>query len=650
MSLGVFFGLLNLKKNLFHSCLSVLFVSGAYSLRNNTRITYKMPSSGLSPMDPNSFSRPDLAVVTNIFMALDINFTRRVISGNTDLTVQKVDQKVEEVILDIKDLNIEAIYETQSNIKLDYKISETGPFGSKLTVALPDKNLENYIISVRYETSPNASGLQWLNPEHTAGKKFPFVFSQFQAIHARSVIPCQDTPSVKTKYTAVISVPKDLTVVMSAINKHKKPLLERTMYAFEQNIPVQSYLIALAAGELESREIGPRSKVWAEKQIVDAAAFEFSDTERQLKTAEDICGPYVWGIYDLLVLPPSFPFGGMENPCLTFVTPTLLAGDRSLANVVAHEIAHSWTGNLVTNANFEHFWLNEGFTMFIERKVLGRLQGVKYEDFHAYEGYLELQETVNRMGEKDPLTKLVLNLEGVHPDDSFSLIPYEKGYIFLRYLQSLVGITAFESFLKTYFETYKYKSIKTSDFQEYFKNHFKSNTAITKIDWDTWLYGTGMPPIIPDYDQTLRNTCQDYIKQFISWNGQDSFPISSQDIAALIPDQKIHFLRLILKEEPQSLEKLRGLETAFDLANVKNSEMKFLWFRICIKGRWEEKIEGILSWLNGVGRMKYTRPLYRDLYNWEASKTTAINNFEKYRSYMMHVSEYTIAKDLHLLK
>ncbi|KRT78998.1 Peptidase [Oryctes borbonicus] len=228
---------------------------------------------------------------------------------------------------------------------------------------------------------------------------------------------------------------------MSAIGSeaNSKAHSKERIFSFAQDIPIPSYLIAIAVGALESRDIGPRSKVWSEKEFIEAAAYEFANTEHQLKTAEEICGPYLWGRYDLLVLPPSFPFGGMENPCLTFVTPTLLAGDRSLANVVAHEIAHSWTGNLVTNANFEHFWLNEGFTVLIERKIVGRLENAQLQDFEAYDGLQELKDTIKRMGSENPLTKLVVDLKGIHPDDAFSTVPYEKGQLFLRYLEKTVG-------------------------------------------------------------------------------------------------------------------------------------------------------------------------------------------------------------------
>lgn len=436
---------------------------------------------------------------------------------------------------------------------------------------------------------------------------------------------------------------------MSAICNGTKTLHSGKLSHFVQDVPVPSYLIALAVGALESKQIGPRSHVWAEKEIIEECAYEFADTEQQLKTAEDICGPYVWGKYDLLVLPPSFPFGGMENPCLTFVTPTLLAGDRSLANVVAHEIAHSWTGNLITNRNFEHFWLNEGFTVFVERKIKGRLESSQSQDFDAYTHVSELNETIQRLGETNPLTQLVVDLKGVHPDDAFSTVPYEKGQTFLRYLETVVGgPDKFVPFLRDYFENFKFKSIETKDFQDYFLKYFDDNSDIESIDWQTWLYSPGMPPVIPDYDKTFATICDGLVDKFLTWDGSGDLPITENDRKDLTTNQIIYFLQKILEAEAQSIEKLKALSDLFGFDEVKNSEIKYRWLRICLKARWEEKVDVVLTWINVVGRMKFVRPLYRDLYEWRKTRAKTIENYLLNKYNMMHVSAYTLAKDLHL--
>lgn len=436
---------------------------------------------------------------------------------------------------------------------------------------------------------------------------------------------------------------------MSAICNGTKKLHAGKLSHFVQEVPVPSYLIAIAVGVLESRELGPRSHVWAEKDIIEQCTYEFADTEKQLKTAEEICGPYVWGKYDLLVLPPSFPYGGMENPCLTFVTPTLLAGDRSLANVVAHEIAHSWTGNLITNKNFEHFWLNEGFTVFVERKIKGRLESNQSQDFDAYTSISDLNETIKTLGKDNPLTQLVVDLKGVHPDDAFSTVPYEKGQTFLRYLESVVGgPDVFEPFLREYFDTFKFKSIETKDFQEFFVQYFKNNSDIESIDWQTWLYSPGMPPIIPDYDKTFATICDSLVDKFLSWDCTGDDPITEDDRKDLTTNQIIYFLQRIFDGEAQSVDKLRALNDVFNFNAVKNSEIKFRWLRICLKARWEDKVPVVLTWINVIGRMKFVRPLYRDLYEWEEMRPKAIENFSVNKQNMMHVSSYTVAKDLHV--
>ncbi|KAK9732373.1 Peptidase M1 N-terminal domain [Popillia japonica] len=613
-----------------------------------------MAPRGLSPNDPSSYSRPDQIILTNIFLALDANFERKIFSGNVDLSVKKINEDVKELILDSKDLNIDSIYEKETGRKLNFTISSPiEEFGSKVSVELPPDAPTEFVITIQYETSPNASGLQWLRPEQTAGKQHPYVFSQFQAIAARSFLPCQDTPFVKTKYQAVISVPDGLTAVMSAICDSSRSLGGRgnrkQLFHFVQDIPIPAYLIAIAIGALESRDIGPRSKVWSEKEVVDDAAYEFANTEHQLRIAEEICGPYVWGRYDLLVLPPSFPFGGMENPCLTFVTPTVLAGDRSLANVVAHEISHSWTGNLVTNANFEHFWLNEGFTMLIERKIIGRLENEHLQDFEAYDGLQELKDTIKRLGEDNPLTQLVVNLTATHPDDAFSIVPYEKGQLFLRYLERIVGGPEhFEPFLRKYFDTFKYKSITTDTFRNFYESNFAHIDAIKEIDWQTWLYSPGFPPEIPEFDMSYVKVCTDFSKRFIEWDGVSPIPFTDDDVKSLRTEQLIHLLQKIIAEEPQSIEKLRQFEDKFGLKSVKNAEIKYRWLRIGLQSHWEDKIGETLDWLVHVGRMKYARPLYRALYDWEVSRQRAIDSYTKNKDNMMHVLAYTLSKDLKL--
>jgi leukotriene-A4 hydrolase len=609
-----------------------------------------MVLQSLSPKDPSSYSKPEDVAVTNIALNLTVDFDRKVLHGHVELDVKINNKNATEVILDAKHLNISKILDNETKKDLQYHLSENiEEFGSKLSIELPNREVDNFTLSIFYETGSSASGIQWLTPNQTAGKVHPYLFSQFQAIHARSVIPCQDTPAVKTKYTATICTPSELTVLMSAIPKSTEVVGHQKYSHFIQDVPIPSYLIAIAVGALDSRKIGPRSHVWAEKEIIEECAYEFADTERQLITAEEICGPYVWGIYDLLVLPPSFAYGGMENPCLTFVTPTLLAGDRSLANVVAHEIAHSWTGNLITNRNFEHFWLNEGFTVFVERKIKGRLSSPLHQDFDAYGRLNELNETVKLFGEDNPLTRLVHDLKGVHPDDAFSVVPYEKGQTFLRHLEEVVGgPDQFEPFLRKYFDTFKFKSIDSDDFKSFFLEHFADNAAIKSVDWNAWLYCPGMPPKIPKYNISLAENCTKIMNQFCCWDEKVTCPIENTHVKNLTADEIIYFLQQILEQKPLTANKLEHLDKLFQFSKVRNAEIKFRWLRIGLKAHWKNSVEPTLKWINEVGRMKYVRPLYRDLYAWEDVRQKAIENFQINKKYMMHVVSYTVSKDLHL--
>jgi leukotriene-A4 hydrolase len=400
-------------------------------------------------------------------------------------------------------------------------------FGSALHIKVGGdaglKQGDEIIVRVEYETSPSdALAIQWLNASQTAGKKHPYLFTQCQAIHARTMVPCQDTPSVKTPYLATVTVDSALTALMSAVptgettsadGKHKT-------FSFKQAVPIPSYLIALAVGALVSRDIGPRSKVWSEAEMVDAGAFEFAETEKFISIAENLVGPYVWGRYDVLLLPPSFPYGGMENPCLTFVTPTLLAGDRSNADVVAHEISHSWTGNLVSNLTWEHFWLNEGFTMFLERKILAAIHGDKYFDFDSILGWKHLQDDIDHFGATNPLTNLMPKLENIDPDDAFSSVPYEKGFTLLVYLQQLVGgAKLFDPFFRAWIEANHYKCVTSFDFKAFFHTYFAGKVdeaTLNKVDWDAWFNTPGMPIVKPDYDTSLADASNQLAARWVA--------------------------------------------------------------------------------------------------------------------------------------
>ncbi|XP_033208191.1 leukotriene A-4 hydrolase-like isoform X3 [Belonocnema kinseyi] len=443
---------------------------------------FQNPKMVLSPNDPSSFSRPELVAVVHTHLQLSINFEKKILEGRVILDAVRKNNSADVMILDVKDLTLINVTNGEDDSKLEYTVGETVSFGSKLSIKLPnvsesDDGKTRYKIKIQYQTSSKATALMWLEAKQTSGGKHPYLFSQSEAIHARTMLPCQDTPGLKSTYSAEITAPKWATVLMSGLHNGTRDVDQISKISkFYQPVPIASYLIAIAVGSLVSKRVGPRSSVWAEEELIEQSAYEFAETETMLQTAEEICGPYIWGIYDLLVLPPSFAYGGMENPCLTFVTPTLLAGDRSAVSVIAHEIAHSWSGNLVTNANFEHFWLNEGFTFFIQFKIDGRMFGEKVRQFDALIGLSELNHSIST-SETPERFKLIVNLDGINPDDAD--VPYMKGHALLYYLEELLGgPKEFEAFLKSYFNLFKCKSVLTSDWKGYLYKYFSNKTEV----------------------------------------------------------------------------------------------------------------------------------------------------------------------------
>lgn len=516
------------------------------------------------------------------------------------------------------------------------------------------------VFRINYETTDGCSAAQWLTPEQTVGKLHPYLFTQCQAIHARSLLPCQDTPSVKATYSAEMSLPAPLTVVMSA-NEFTEPSCCENgfrIFKFAQTTPVPSYLIAIGAGHLESRQIGPRSRVWCEPQVLDKAAWEFADAESFLSAGESITGyPYIWGRYDVLLLPPSFPYGGMENPCLTFLTPSLLTGDRSLVDVLAHEIAHSWTGNLVTAANWQHFWLNEGFTMFLERKILALVHGNNeaLRQFNAICGLADLKEAIEQFGQDSPATLLVPDLTATDPDDVFSSVPYEKGHTFLAFLEVFVGgPVAFEPFFKDYIRQFAYKSITSSEFMALFTQHFPA----IHVDWNTWLYCPGHPPNIPDYDRTLMVPCEELVQQvFIQTSEQAA--AHSHLFSQLNLDQKLVFLDLLSQGllsggnvDPAAVPLvLELLETDFALKQETNVEICLRWYLLALRTKFTSSSvpDAALHFITQHGRMKYNRPIYREFYKLGGEfRERAISTFQSNRQFYHPIAAAMIEKDLKL--
>jgi len=605
--------------------------------------------------DQSSFSEPSRIVSKHLHLDANVDFIKNVLTGFVEIEYECSQQDVTTLMLDTHSLIISKV-ESKGGTSLQWKLLEdksSKVLGTPLEITLEQAE-KTGMIRVYYETTKEGQAIQWLTPEQTSTKTHPYLFSQCQAIHARSMLPCQDTPIVKSTYSAKISLPAPLTALMSAGTtcstwKAVEGCGGMNVFEFKQPIPVPSYLIALAAGNLASRRVGPRSQVWAEPDTVDKVAYEFANIEKFLSTGEEICGPYQWGHYDVLCLPPSFPYGGMENPCLTFATPTLLAGDRSLEDVIIHEITHSWTGNLVTNRGWKHFWLNEGWTMFVQRKIMEKLYGSAAAELDAIGGLHDLEEDVQHFVEQKEMeyTKLIPDLGAGDPDDAFSSVPYEKGFNFLWHLQSIVGgPKAFASFIKDYVKKFGGITLTSDEFKEYYINYFKSTTPeVHKIDWDLWFYGEGIAFIKNVFDQSLVQEVERLEKKILAGDRYSKKDTKGWNVAQM----NLLLDRLFQAKKAQvNIKMLKLMDSVMDLSSSKNAEHRFRWQKLGVKAEWEAIIPQVLALVTEQGRMKFTRPLYRALYRSKMGRKLALSTFLENEQMYHPICQKMVRKDLEI--
>jgi aminopeptidase N len=481
---------------------------------------------------------------------------------------------------------------------------ESGPedevLGSRLRIEIP-KPTDS--VRIAYATSADASALQWLTPVQTLGKRHPYLFSQCQAIHARSMVPCQDSPRARVTYTARFTVPEGLTAVMSAGSRGSEPGSKPGTRTFLFDMPqaIPPYLLAVAAGEIASRDLSPRCRIYAEPGDLDAAAWEFAEIEEFIRRAEGIFGPYEWDRYDMLVLPPSFPYGGMENPRLTFLTPTLLAGDRSLVAVVAHELAHSWTGNLVTNASAEDFWLNEGFTVWAERRILEAVHGPDFAVRCYAIGRAGLDAAMARFGATSPLTRLRTEMTGVHPDDAFSEIPYEKGARFVVLLERAVGRERFDRFILDYIRRFRFTSITTEEFLAFLEEELPGTAE--RVGAQRWLYEPGLPEDTPKFHSAKLEA----VKRLAAALAQDYHP-STEETAGWDPQDLLLYLQRLPRPLPET--QCAWLDGRFGLHGQGNYEILVEWLTIAAASDYAASFPNVREVLSKVGRMKFLRALY----------------------------------------
>jgi len=584
--------------------------------------------------DHHSFSKPNEIAVTHMHLDLEVLFDQRILKGSVTMDIDN--KTASDVLhLDANGLKIEKVV-LDNGETAQFSLSEPVKYlGQDLSISVDSSTKK---VTIYYETSANAQALLWMKAEETADKKHPFMFSQSQAILARTWIPCQDSPGVKYTYTARIKTDPDMIALMSAENPTEKSA--DGVYNFKMEQPVSSYLMALTVGDVEFQSVGRNSGVYAEPSMLDECVWEFADMQSMIDSAEQLYGDYVWGRYDLIVLPPSFPFGGMENPRLTFATPTIIAGDRSLVALVAHELAHSWSGNLVTNETWNDFWLNEGFTVYFEQRIMEKIFGMKYAKMQTKLGMGELKETIHRItaSGKPEDTHLYLHLEGRDPDDGMSDIAYEKGRFFLQTIEGAVGRENFDAFLKEYFSTNAFKPMNTERFIAYLNEHLiKGDKELAaKIDMDAWIYGPGLPANCPATESEELDRVEAEVAAFNS----DGKKANQLDTNGWTTHHWLYFFRNLSAEI--SSEQMADLDATYSFTNSKNSEILCDWFKHCIQHEYMEAYPQMKAFLIRVGRRKFLTPLYTPLSKTEEGKKWAREVFEIARTGYHSVSENSI--------
>ena len=580
--------------------------------------------------DEHSFANIDKVKATHLFLDINVDFDKKQINGVAHYDV--VNNGGDTMILDTKYLTIEKVMINETQEAKFVLGQEDELLGTPLVVPVP-KDVKK--VSVYYTTSEKSEALQWLSAEQTAGKKHPYLFTQGEAILTRSWIPIQDTPGNRITYSAKVKAPKDLMVVMSATNPQEKNA--EGVYNFEMKQRIPSYLIAMAIGDLEFRTLGKRSGVYTEPSMLDACANELSDTEKMLEAAEKLYGPYAWDRYDIIVLPPSFPFGGMENPRLTFATPTIIAGDKSLVSLIAHEMAHSWSGNLVTNATWDDFWLNEGFTVYIERRIMEELYGREYEEMLAQLGYQDLLNEVDGLSQANPDdTKLKLDLSGRNPDDGMTDIAYEKGAFFLRMLEEKAGRDKFDPFMKTYFIEHSFQNMTTEAFMSYLQINLIDKYKLD-VNVDEWINGQGIPNNISMISSSRFKKVDEAIAAWTSGT-----PAAKLETKEWSTHEWLHFLGSI----PQTLSanQLADLDNAFKLTESGNAEILCVWLEISINSGYKKAYPKVETFLTTIGRRKFLTPLYKAMVQNEEGKALAKKIYTKARGSYHFISTNTIDK------
>lgn len=582
-------------------------------------------------MQPHSYANLQDIRTTHLHLNLTANFENQTLSGSVVHDVENI-TGTDLMIFDVKNLDIQKVEidgePTTFEIKGDDEL-----LGSGLEVAVKPETKK---VEIFYSTTEGSTGLQWLEPQQTAGKKHPYLYSQGQAILTRTWIPCQDAPRNRITYSADINVPVELMAVMSATNPTEKS--ENGVYHFEMENKIPSYLIAIAVGDLAFASLGERTGVYTEPSELDKCVNEFVDVEKMVETAEGLYGDYKWGRYDIIVLPPSFPFGGMENPKLTFATPTIISGDRSLVSLIAHELAHSWSGNLVTNATWDDFWLNEGFTVYFENRIMEAIYGKEHADMLMSIEFQELEhENSDILNSEFPEdTQLKLDLDGRDPDEGMTAIAYVKGAMFLKTLEALAGREKFDAFLRDYFTTHQFEVMTTEGFIAYLDEKLLAPNNL-EFDADEWIYGEGIPDNCVEIKSDRFAKVEEVAATIHSIDNMEDLGVSKSDWST---QEWIHFIRSIGADVDK--EDMAELDKRYNFSGWGNSEIMAEWYIVSIEKEYDGIYENMEEFLIHVGRRKFLEPIYTELAKTEEGKAWAKEVYAEARPNYHAISYNTI--------
>ncbi len=546
--------------------------------------------------DPHTYSLPNEARVTHLEWNAKVDFNKKIIAATATYDIQNL-TGTDKIIFDTKQLHITSVM--VDGVDQSFTLGDNKPFiGQPLIIPIEPRSKK---VAITYTTSPDAEALLWVDGNQ------PFLFSQSQAILGRTWIPMQDSPGVRITYNAKVQVPANLLALMSAENPQAKN--ETGIYTFKMEQAIPGYLIALAVGNIEFRPIGDRTGVYAIPSVVRKAETEFSDMQKMVDAAEQLYGPYVWGRYDLLILPAAFPFGGMENPRLTFATPTIIAGDKSLVSLVAHELAHSWSGNLVTNSTWNDFWLNEGFTVYFEQRIMEAVYGRERSEMLAQIARQELDNTIADIQQSKFTedSKLKLNLENRSPDDGMTDIAYNKGYFFLRLIEETVGREKFDPFVKNYFTSHAFQVMDTETFLDYLQKNLLDDSTAQKININAWVYGEGLPDNIPAIHSDKMKQVDELRKQW------EAGKISTHQLPyqQWVYQEQYHFIFNLSNKV--TTQKMAQLDDVFHISNTGNSEVLFAWLLQSIRKKYTSAYPQLEHFLMTVGRRKFVAPLFSEM-------------------------------------